>query len=136
MARPRRRKARMIAAIVLSISTGSVAASPQSQARPKAKKYMATQEITVDKATGALRRPTATETQELVATLVRMLNTSSEGLDPKTLPNGVVVVDLEGRFAPVMLAKPNPDGTTEVRCVTTFEEATAFLGLVEDPSQQ
>jgi hypothetical protein len=35
-----------------------------------------------------------------------------------------------------MLARPNPDGTSEVRCVNSFAEAADFLGLVEDPSQQ
>ncbi len=43
---------------------------------------------------------------------------------------------LDGEAAPVMIARPNADGTTEVLCVTSFEEAAAFLGLVEDVAKQ
>jgi hypothetical protein len=106
-------------------------AAPQSQA---GKTYVPTREITVDKQTGKVRKPTAEETQELVASLSSMLSRSTEGLTARTLPDGARQVTLEGRFAPVAIARPRADGTMEVRCVTSFDEAADFLGLVESGS--
>jgi energy-converting hydrogenase Eha subunit F len=105
--------------------------APQSQ---PAKTYAPTREITVDKQTGKVRKPTAAETQELVATLSSMLSRSTEGLTARTLPDGARQVTLEGRLAPVAIARPRADGTMEVRCVTSFDEAAEFLGLVESSS--
>lgn len=110
--------------------------APQSQS---GKTYVATREITVDKQTGKVRKPTAEETQELVASLSSMLNHSTEGLTGRTLPDGTRQVTLEGRFAPVAIARPRADGSMEVRCVTSFGEAADFLGLAEagsGPQQQ
>ena len=45
-------------------------------------------------------------------------------------------MDLQDRLQSVVLARPNADGTSELRCVTTFEEAAEFLGLVEAAGQQ
>ena len=44
-------------------------------------------------------------------------------------------MDLKGRFGGVVLGRANADGTTEVRCVFTMEEAEEFLGLVASTSQ-
>jgi hypothetical protein len=115
------------------VTAWSPAASAQ---QGRAKKYVATREITVDRQSGQLRLPTAEETQELVDRLVAMTDRSTDGLEATTLANGTTRVDLQGRFASVMLARPNPDGTSEVRCVNSFAEAADFLGLVEEPSQQ
>ena len=117
---------------VLSMAQPEATASPQGRANAGKKKYVATLEITVDKTSGRLRKPTAAETEELVATLTALTSRSTEGLKQVTLPSGGTAVNLEGRFSPVMLSRPNPDGTSEVKCVTSFEEAADFLGLVED----
>jgi hypothetical protein len=90
----------------------------------------------IDIAMDALRLPTAQETQELVDRLSVLTNRSTEGLQATALSSGAVTVNLEGRFESVMLVRPNADGTSEVRCVTSFDEAADFLGLVEDKSQQ
>ena len=99
------------------------------------KKYIATRAITVDPQTGTLRLPTPQETQELVDSLVEMTNRSMDGLQVTTLANGAKSVDIDGRFQSVMLARPSEDGSWEMKCVATFEEATEFLGLVEDKTQ-
>jgi len=117
------------------VSSWSPAASAQGN-QGRAKKYVATRQITIDAQTGVLRLPTPQETQELVNTLVELTNRSTEGLQVSTLANGTKAVNIDGRFQSVMLARPNEDGTSEVRCVTTFEEAAEFLGLVEDKTQQ
>lgn len=93
----------------------------------------ANQNITVDAVTGKLRKPTVEEARALVNTLTSMTNRSSKGLKVENAPNGMKKVDLRNRFQSVVLAKPNADGTSEIRCVTTMKEATEFLGL--DPSK-
>jgi len=120
---------------VISASGPSLQASGAAQA-PAAKKYVATRAITVDKATGELRKPTEEETQALVATLRALIKPAPEAGDQTTLASGAIAMKLDGQAAPVMLARPNADGTTEVLCVTSFEEAAAFLGLVEDVAKQ
>ena len=117
------------------VSAWSPAISAQDNQR-KNKKYIATRPITIDPQTRTLRLPTPQETQALVDSLVDMTNRSEEGLQVVTHANGVKSVDLDGRFQSVMLARPNEDGTSETRCVATFDEAADFLGLVEDKSQQ
>jgi hypothetical protein len=110
-------------------------ASAQDNQR-RSKKFVATRPIKVDPQTGTLRLPTAAETQELVDSLIEMTNRSTEGLQVITLANGTKSVDIDGRFQSVMLARPSEDGSWEMKCVATFEEASEFLGLVEDKPQQ
>ena len=101
------------------------------QESSKAKKYVATKEIIFDQATGKLRKPTDEETKALVERVSVLTNRSSEGLTINTQPNGMKLVELEGRFNGVVLGRAKADGTTEVRCVFTMEEAAEFLGLEE-----
>ncbi|MDQ3803802.1 MAG: hypothetical protein M3416_08260 [Acidobacteriota bacterium] len=144
----KRRLIAILATVTLMLGLGVVLtqASRQGNGRlktPKAapqsddgKTYIATREITVDKQTGQVRKPTAAETQELVATLRQMTSRSTEGLTAKTLPDGTKQVTLEGRFGPVAIARPRADGSMEVKCVTNFEEAAEFLGLVDAGAEQ
>jgi hypothetical protein len=140
-AKPKRGKARrthigiILTLVVLALAVGTLAlsrstskanSSPQSK-----KKYVATQEIVRDQATGRLRKPTDEETQAIVDQVTAFTNRSSEGLTSTPLANGGVKVDLQGRFSGVTLGRANADGTTEVRCVMSMEEAANFLGLVE-----
>lgn len=148
---PRAGKARLVAllaTVVLVLSLGVVftQATRQGGGRaktPKAapaqsdgKSYIATREITIDKQTGQARKPTAEETKELVDQLRVMTSRSTEGLTAKTLPNGTKQVTLEGRFGPVTIARPRADGTMEVKCVSSFEDAADFLGLVDAAQAQ
>ena len=126
----------LAAAVCLALmSAWSLTASAQDNQR-RNKKYVATRPITVDPQTGTLRLPTPQETEALVDSLIEMTNRSTEGLQLTTLANGTKAVDLDGRFQSVMLARPGDDGMWELRCVTTFDEATEFLGIVEDKTQQ
>jgi len=119
--------------LALVCSWSPAASAQQNQRRNK--KYIATRQITVDQQTGTLRLPTPEETETLVDNLITLANQSTEGLQARALPNGAVSVDLQDRFQQVTIARPNPDGTSEVKCVASFEEAAEFLGLVEDPQQ-
>ena len=126
----------VVGALTLALVYSWAPAASAQQNQRRNKKYIATLQITVDQQTGVLRVPTEPETQELVDRLIALTNRSTEGLQTTALPSGAVAVNLEGRYESVMLVRPNADGTSEVRCVTSFEEAADFLGLVEDKSQQ
>lgn len=118
-------------------SSDGVAASTNPQPAQKTqKRYKATRPTVVDQQTGRLRMPTQQEIDEVVANLATMANRSSEGLQQTSLPSGAVAVDLGGGFGGVVLARPRGDGSWETKCVFTVEEGAAFLGLVEDNSQQ
>jgi hypothetical protein len=93
----------------------------------------ANQKITIDAQTGKLRKPTVEEARALVETITGLTNRSSKGLNVERAANGMRKVDLQGRFQTVVLAKPNSDGTNEIRCVSSVKEAAEFLGI--DPSK-
>lgn len=130
----RRRIGLILSGIVVALAIGTVALSRTSTQAQK-KTYVATREIIQDRATGKLRKPTAQETEEMVDQLKSLTNRSTKGLTFKQHANGMGSVDLEGRFGGVVLGRANSDGTTEVRCVFTMEEAEEFLGLVASTSQ-
>jgi hypothetical protein len=89
-----------------------------------------------DAATKSVRKPTDAETQVLVDHIVSMTNRSTEGLTVTQRANGTRTMNLQGRFAGVVLGRALADGTTEVRCVTTMDEAVEFLGLEEVTTPQ
>jgi hypothetical protein len=83
------------------------------------------QQAAVDSKSGKLRQPTPEEVQQLTQPLTQ--NDSVEGLTPVTLPDGGTMVDLQGRFQSVAIAKKNPDGSIAQACVETSKQAKEFL---------
>lgn len=81
----------------------------------------------VDRDTGKLRAPTRDELQELAAGARAYVSQSTEGLLPRVRADGSVVVDLEGRFQSVAIAR-RVDGKTVVDCATSPEEVDRLLG--------
>ena len=125
-----------LTAVVFSQDKNSVRRkTPRTPAPATKKSYIATKEIIFDQASHTLRKPTTQETDELVAQISSLTNRSSEGLTARQLPNGTKQVNLQGRFGGVVLGRARADGTTEIRCVTSMEEAVDFLGLEESNSQ-
>jgi hypothetical protein len=122
-----------VVAIALSFVTVALSRNPSKSSQ---KKYVATREIVRDQVTGQLRKPTSEELSAMVDQLKTLTNRSAEGLKAKQHPNGMVSMNLEGRFGGVVLGRANADGTTEVRCVFTMEEAAEFLGLEETSPDQ
>lgn len=133
----------LASAVILAVVVGSLVSSPTAEAQQESSRQpqaaddttveFANQKITIDAQTGRLRKPTVEEARAIVEAVTHLTDRSSEGLRVKKGPNGSRLVDLQGRFQSVVLAKPNPDGTNEVRCVTSLEEASDFLGL--DPAK-
>lgn len=66
--------------------------------------------------------------RELAKTIRRLANRSDAGLVQKTLPDGSVTLDLEGRFQNVMLGRLDDSGEPIAACVTSLEEANRFFG--------
>ncbi len=118
--------------VVLVIGFVAAFTAPRNSSHASPKKYKATKEIILDQATGTLRKPTPEETETMVSDLAVLTNRSTTGLTVTPGAQGSQMVDLQGRFGGVALGRANPDGTTEVRCVFTLEEAEEFLGLEED----
>ena len=134
----------LASAVILAVVVGAIISSPTAEAQqdinrqPQAPDDDATiefanQRITIDAQTGRLRKPTVEEARALVETITGMTDRSTKGLKVERGAHGLRQVDLKGRFQSVVLAKPNPDGTNEIRCVTSLKEAADFLGL--DPSK-
>jgi hypothetical protein len=129
-----------ISVLVISLAGGGSSNGVAASTNPKPaqvtqKRYKATRPIVVDEQTGQLRMPTKKEIDEVVASLATLAKRPTEGLQQTALQTGVAV-DLDGGYNGVVLARPNADGTWETKCVFTVEEGAAFLGLVEDKSQQ
>ena len=117
----------IVSAVVFLTGTKSSNASP--------KKYKATREIVVDQQTGQRRMPTEAEIDEVVTNLSQLAN-RPENLPATEGAGGAEMVDLEGGYNGVMLARPTADGSLETKCVFTLEEGAEFLGLVEDISAE
>lgn len=81
-----------------------------------------------DPRTGQLRGPTAEEVQAMTALAPDLrMNRSTAGLRQVVKPDGSIEMDLQGRFQSFALANVAQDGSVLTECVTTEEEAKAFL---------
>ena len=121
-----------VALVLLCAAIATSIALPRNSSQASPKKYRATKEIVLDKTTGKVRKPTQEETDAMVSRISVLTNRSSEGLSVNQSPNGMKSVDLQGRFNSVTLGRANADGTTEIRCVFSIQEAADFLGLEEE----
>jgi len=84
---------------------------------------LAGRKIRIDKGSGKLRELSPQEARELVSTLTAM-TTRTERVADK--PGGASLVKLEG-FDHVLIGRPNENGTVDVQCVSTVEDAVSFL---------
>lgn len=83
------------------------------------------QQVAIDAKSGKLRQPTQEEIKELVAGM--KLNDSAEGLTSKRVGNGSQVMNIEGRFENMLIAKTNADGSVSTACVSSKKQAEDFL---------
>ncbi|MEJ7615809.1 MAG: PA domain-containing protein [Pyrinomonadaceae bacterium] len=91
-------------------------------------------QVAVDPRTGKLRQPTPEEARALAQSMQKLYNRSTKGLTLTRHPDGMKSVDLKGRFLNFSVANTNPDGTIATTCVSSAEEAAAFLGVQTKPS--
>jgi hypothetical protein len=78
----------------------------------------------IDPATGGLTStPTEEQRAALRAALAALVNESDAGLYEVVLPDGTVVMDLQGRFQEAVVVQVAPDGTRNLACVGSVAAA-------------
>ncbi|MFN7915601.1 MAG: hypothetical protein U0Q55_09715 [Vicinamibacterales bacterium] len=113
-------------AAALAVASPALAQQAANNAAPQADG----QKVATD-ANGRIRAITPEEAQALIEAVAPSISQSGDGLTPVRLPNGMLQLDLQGRFEAATLATIGPDGTVAAECVTSVDEAKAFLGLAE-----
>ena len=84
---------------------------------------LAGRKVRIDKNSGKLRDLSQQEARELVATLTAMTTKTERAA---VTPGGATLVEMNG-FDHVLVGRPNENGTTDVLCVSSLEEAVSFL---------
>jgi hypothetical protein len=112
-----------VAAAVLMFSSDA-RVSAQDPGREDTVVKLAGKKLRLDRS-GRLRPISAEEAREMVSTLTAMTTRSEVGA--VTTPSGGRLVELAG-FDHVLVGRPNEDGTVDVRCVSSVDEAVSFFG--------
>ena len=112
-------------------------ATPASQSVVQREKWVGSRAIIFDPSTKSLRKPTENEVAQMVDSLRKMTTSKPKSfLTPRVQSaGGARQAVMEGELANVIIARSAADGSTETRCVQTFEEAAEFLGLVMTSSK-
>jgi hypothetical protein len=87
------------------------------------------QTVVVDRQSGQWRPLTPEEAQLLAQGIKQLVNQSTEGLVQVHHANGMVSMNLQGRFQSVLLAKKESDGTISQACVDNVDSAAAFFEI-------
>jgi hypothetical protein len=90
---------------------------------------VAGRDVQVDPQTGQIKPLSSQEAQQMAEGLKKMLNRSTDGLEPVKEADGSISLDLQGRFKNVAVARVNQDGSIEQSCVDTPEAAANFFGI-------
>jgi maltodextrin utilization protein YvdJ len=90
-------------------------------------KKLTGKKIRVDKQTGQTRAITQAEARETVQQLTALLERPAAAPQVAYRSNGTQVATVDGYFNRAVVARPRANGTFETRCVSTLDEAAAFL---------
>jgi len=112
-----------VASAMMLLSGDDRVSAQESNRGEDAAVTLAGRKIRIDKGSGKLRELSPQEARELVSTLTAM-TTRTERVADK--PGGASLVKLEG-FDHVLIGRPNENGTVDVQCVSTVEDAVSFL---------
>jgi len=82
--------------------------------------------VHLDGAGRVVTDPQAVSDAGFNAEVAKMINTSGEGLQQVTLPNGAVKIDLQGRFMSASVATTDAHGKVVVPCLTNENDVKAF----------
>ena len=85
--------------------------------------------VAIDRDTGQTRSLTAAEAQKLAEGLKNLVSQSTEGLVQVRRANGMVSMDLQGRFQNALLARKEADGSIVQGCVDNLDNAAAFFNI-------
>ena len=125
--------------VVLSLLASAPALRAADSASAEQEKAPVTRSISelhvaVDPSTGRLIAPTPEQRAKLAAALARMIDQRTEGLEVRRGPNGMRLVDLNGRFHSVEVAVRGTDGAVHLRCFDTTDQLESFLERESVPS--
>jgi hypothetical protein len=84
---------------------------------------LAGRKIRIDKNSGKLRELSQQEARELVSTLTAMTTRTDR---VAATPGGATLVQMTG-FDHVLVGRPNENGTIDVQCVSSVDDAVSFL---------
>jgi hypothetical protein len=112
-----------VAGAMMMLSGDSRVSAQESNRGEDAAVTLAGRKIRFDKSSGKLRELSQQEARELVSTLTAM-TTRTERVAEK--PGGSSLVKLEG-FDHVLVGRPNENGTVDVQCVSSIDDAVSFL---------
>jgi hypothetical protein len=80
----------------------------------------------IDPATGGLTtNPTEEQRAAMRTALAVLVNDSGDGLVEVRLPDGSVVMDLQGRFHEAVVVQVAPDGARNLQCIGSIPDAAA-----------
>ena len=81
----------------------------------------------MDKQTGKPRAATEAEARETVRRLSALLARPTVAPQVTYRRDGTLAANVEGYFDRAVIARPRANGTFETRCVSTLDDAVAFL---------
>ena len=114
-----------LAGAMMFMRSGDVPVNAQESNRGEdAAVQLAGRKVRIDKKSGKLRDLSQQEARELVSTLTAM-TTRTERAVAATSSGGTLVQ--QTGFDHVLVGRPNENGTTDVKCVSSLEEAVSFL---------
>jgi hypothetical protein len=123
-----------LAGAMMMLGSGDVRVNAQESNRgDDAAVNLAGRKVRFDRKTGKLRELSQQEARELVSTLTAM-TTRTESPAART-QSGAGLVRMNG-FDHVLVARPNEDGSNDVRCVGSLEEAVSFLSQQPKSSEK
>lgn len=113
--------------MALPVSVRTVGAQTQKAAREDLVKKLTGKKIRLDKQTGKPRAVSEGEARETVRQLSALLARPAAPPEVTYRRDGTQVATVDGYLSRTIVARPRENGTFETRCVTTLDEAVAFL---------
>jgi hypothetical protein len=108
----------------ITMGSGDLRVTAQESSRGEdAALALAGRKVRIDKSSGKLREISQQEARELVATLTAMTTRTERVAE---VPGGATLVQMNG-FDHVLIGRPNDDGTIDVQCVSSVDDAVSFL---------
>jgi len=129
----RRLRVSLIAAALVAAGAGmsspllTLHAQTQQSVREDLVRKLTGKKIRVDKQTGLPRAASEAEARATVQQLAALLQPPAAPPPVSYRSNGMQVATVDGYLNRVVVGRPLPDGRFETRCVSTLDEAVAFL---------
>ena len=87
----------------------------------------------IDPQTGQLRRPTPEELAAWTKAAREEFSRAVDSLQPTTLPDGTLMLDLQGLFMQDLVVTRRPDGSLSTQCVPDSERGIALAAPPPPP---